>query len=202
MASCIHFIRHGLTEGVVNKWYYGWKDLPLIEEGVKAIEELKKQGIYPTAENANFFTSGMKRANQTLDVIFGNKPYKAIENLKEMNFGHWECKTFDELKTLDGFDEWMSDKTGTFAFPGGESAMSFYERTKKGFDELLLHHQAKGQEIESPESVTVCHGGVIAASMCALLDKPQYTFWEWIPAPGRGYTIYFDGTKAIGYEKI
>ena len=47
MKSCIHFIRHGLTEGNTKKWFYGWADVPLLAEGIAALEELKKEGLYP-----------------------------------------------------------------------------------------------------------------------------------------------------------
>ena len=86
MTSCIHFIRHGITEGIKNKWYYGWVDLPLIQEGVDELEKLRNSGIYPSARGAQLYTSGMTRANQTLEVIYGKTPYRPIENLKEMNF--------------------------------------------------------------------------------------------------------------------
>ncbi len=206
MTSCIHFIRHGITEGVANKWYYGWADLPLIEEGVNAIAEFKSKNIYPSPEGADFYTSGMVRANQTLQVIFGDVPYKSIENLKEMNFGDWECKTFNELKELEGFDIWINDTTGTFRFPGGESASDFYERTNRGLKELLGYHRLREfshrHSGKDSVSIVVCHGGVIAAAMCSLLGRPQETFWELIPAPGRGYTIYFENSTPIRFEEI
>lgn len=206
MTSCIHFIRHGITEGIINKWYYGWADLPLIEEGISAIEELKRQGIYPPIGDADCYTSGMIRANQTLQAIFGDVPYKSIEKLKEMNFGKWECKTFNELKELEGFETWIKDKTGTFRFPEGESAADFYERTDKGLKELIGYHRLKElshrHSGKDAVSIVVCHGGVIAAAMCILLNKPQEIFWELIPAPGRGYTIYFENGEPVKYEEI
>ena len=35
MISRIHFIRHGITQGIKNKWFYGREDLPLVDEGIK-----------------------------------------------------------------------------------------------------------------------------------------------------------------------
>ena len=86
MLSCIHFIRHGITQGILNKWYYGFEDLPLVDEGIKEIKDLKAQGIYPES-GGSYYTSGMLRANQTLEAIYGKVPYTAIPDLKEMNFG-------------------------------------------------------------------------------------------------------------------
>jgi len=47
MKSYIHFIRHGITEGNAKKWYYGWTDVPLLPEGVAALQNLCAQCIYP-----------------------------------------------------------------------------------------------------------------------------------------------------------
>ena len=63
MKSYIHFIRHGITQGILNKWYYGNVDLPLIDEGIRELRNLKAQGIYPNAGEAACYTSGMLRAN-------------------------------------------------------------------------------------------------------------------------------------------
>ena len=168
----------------------------------------------------------MLRANQTFEVLFGHSNYQVISDLREMNFGSWECKTFDELKALEGFDLWINDKSGTFTFPGGDSSVSFQERVSKGLDELLKRHFLRGcparvtedsedagnpedagkpedaEEREENSAIVVCHGGVIASCMCMLLGEPTKAFWDWIPGPGRGYTVYFEGEKASGYEKI
>lgn len=206
MKSCIHFIRHGITQGILNRWYYGWADLPLVDEGYKELEALKAQNIYPVLGNADFYTSGMLRANQTLNTIYGEVAFKPIENLKEMNFGQWECKTFDELKTMDGFDEWVNDKTGSFAFPGGESANDFSARAQMGIDELIGYHRLKElsnrHSGKDSVSVMVCHGGIIASAMCYLGKKPADTFWQWIPKPGRGYTFFFEDGEPVGYEDL
>lgn len=206
MKSCIHFIRHGITEGILNRWYYGWADMPLTEDGIRALKQLKADGIYPAGEDADFYTSGMIRANQTLEAIYGSAPYRVIDDLREMNFGQWECKTFDELKELEGFDLWLEDKTGDFVFPGGESANAFYQRAGRGLKELLGYHRLKElshrHSGKDAVSIVACHGGVIAASMCALTDQPKETFWEWIPDPGRGYTVFFENSDPAGYEKI
>ena len=50
--SCIHFIRHGITEGIVNRWYYGETDLPLIDEGILQLNKFRDEGIYPSSESA------------------------------------------------------------------------------------------------------------------------------------------------------
>ena len=198
MKSYIHFIRHGITQGILNKWYYGNVDLPLIDEGIRELRNLKAQGIYPDAGEAACYTSGMLRANQTFEVIYESSDYRVISDLREISFGDWECKTFEELKAQDGFDEWMNDRKGEFTFPGGDSPLSFYSRVSRGLDELLAAHRNTG----APSSIVVCHGGVISACMCQLLKEPKENFWEWTPGPGRGYSVALDGKRVLGYQKL
>ncbi|MBR5516685.1 MAG: histidine phosphatase family protein [Firmicutes bacterium] len=208
MISRIHFIRHGITEGILNRWYYGATDMPLVQEGIDEVLEYKSNNIYPLdiVDNAEFYTSGMLRAEQTLDVIYGNVPRKSITNLSEMSFGRWECKTFDELKLEPEFDEWMNCTDNSFVFPEGDSIISFYERVEKGFDELLglhrlseLSHRHSGKDTTS---VIVCHGGVISACMERFFAGDRENFWQWIPAPGRGFTLYLEDGKPVKYKEI
>ena len=56
-------LRHGITEGNRRRLYYGSTDLPLLQEGWEALEDLRAQGGYPTA--TLFYTSGMIRTEQT-----------------------------------------------------------------------------------------------------------------------------------------
>lgn len=60
-----------------------------------------------------------------------------------------------------------------------------------------LSHRHSGKDAVS---ILVCHGGVIAASMEILFPQVQTTFWEWIPDPGHGYTVYFEESEPIKYE--
>jgi len=207
MKSYIHFIRHGITEGIIKKWYYGSTDLPLVEEGVKALEELKSEGIYPALGSADCYTSGMTRANETFNVTYGDVPYKPITLLREMNFGRWECKTFDEIQQDEESKIWLADEEGSFFFPdGGDSILSFYERIREGLDELCSYHRLKEETVAADGSdavsIMVCHGGTIAATMEYWFPGDRDNFWQWIPKTGRGFTIEFEDGKAMRYTEI
>lgn len=206
MKSRIHFIRHGITEGVQKRWYYGHTDMPLVEEGVSALNELKSEGIYPNPSGADFFTSGMIRTNQTLQVIYGDVPYTVIPCLKEINFGRWECKTYDELTTEPEHDQWMADRDGSFVYPGGESIRQFYARIGEGYKELIGFHRMKElahrHDGADAVSIVVCHGGAIASTMDSLFRGHRENFWLWIPSPGRGFTVEFEDGEPVSYTEI
>lgn len=207
MRSYIHFIRHGITEGIINKWYYGSADLPLTDEGYEALRELMAEGIYPPLGDADCYTSGMLRADQTLKVIYGNVPFKTIPLLREMNFGSWECKTFNELQKEPEYEEWINNKEGSFAFPGGgDSVISFNERIQKGLKELCgyqrLKELSRRHSGKDTVSIMVCHGGTIAAAMEGWFPGDRENFWQWIPATGRGFTVEFKESEPFSYKAI
>lgn len=227
MGSYIHFLRHGITEGILKKWYYGWTDLPLLEEGFQQLKDLKIEGIYNqmaeklgidlneakeeiydlTERKADFYTSGMLRANQTFKGIFPNRDFLTLPLLKEMNFGNWECKSFEDLQSEPEFDQWMSCTDGSFSYPGGgDSVNSFLSRIDSGMKELLDRHSLLELSLRHKEchanSVVVCHGGVIGSAMQGWFPNQKENFWKWIPEPARGYTIELKDGKPVDFQEI
>lgn len=209
--SYIHLIRHGITEGNQKGWYYGSLDIPLAAEGFAALQTLREQAIYPSAEGADCYTSGLLRTEQTFKTIYGDIPHKTIAKLQEMNFGAWEGMSFKEIEAScthrDAFAAWMNSddsESNTFSFPGGgDSINSFYARVKDGLNELFGLHRLKELSCRhngnDAVSVVVCHGGVIAAAMESFFPAVKENFWQWIPEPGHGYTLTLDDGKPSGY---
>ena len=65
----IYLIRHGKTEANEKHLYCGSTDLPLSDAGK---EELRS--VHYDIKNVRFITSGMKRTNETLRILFGDVP--------------------------------------------------------------------------------------------------------------------------------
>lgn len=204
--SQIHLIRHGITEGNQKRLYYGGADIPLADEGIQDLENLVREKIYPTIKKAEFYTSGMVRTEQTFQLIFGEQKHKQIEELREMRFGDFEMKSYHDLKEVPAYQTWISDKSGTLASPGGESIYSFNQRIQEGFRILMEYHsetEARAQDRgEDAASVVVCHGGVISAIMMEQFPHEEENFYQWIPDPGHGYTLFLQQGKTISYEKF
>ena len=208
MISEILLIRHGITEGNKKKWFYGETDLPIIPEGIEQLTKIKEEGVYPEIpDNALCFTTGKGRTAETFRVLFGDREYGVIKELREINFGRYECKTFDELEGEQEFQTWMYDETGDYRLPEGESQNQFKARVMAGFEYALTRHNElveqkkdtykdKGDKRISTESeaektmtVVVCHGGVIAEILDNLFPKEKESKWEWMPEPGSGYLL-------------
>ncbi len=149
----------------------------------------------------------MLRAQQTLQAIYGNVSSKSIPLLSEMNFGNWECKTYEQISKEPEHDAWASNTDGTFEFPGGgDSVISFYARVQKGLDELCGYHRLKElshrHSGKDAVSIVVCHGGTIAASMEYWFRGERENFWQWIPLAGRGFTVEFESGKPVKHYDI
>ena len=207
MKSTIHLIRHGITEGNLKRWHYGWADIPLAEEGILNLRKQCHEGIYPRPEEAAYYTSGMVRTEQTFKEIYGDTPHEVLPLLKEMNFGEFEMKTYDEIKDDVRYQKWISDKTFQTSIPGGESKSEFYSRIQNGFEELLNLHRREElkhrHNKKDTNSICVCHGGVISCIMIELFGSDGLgEFLKWIPNPGRGYSLTVEDGKCVAFEKI
>lgn len=207
MNSYIIFIRHGITEGILKKWFYGWSDLKVEPEGYEEIERYKSEGVYPEVPDfAKFYTTGLVRTTETLKAIYGDVPYEEIPDMREISFGDWECRSFKELSGENGWEDWMNDTEGKFAFPGGESMNGFLERIRRGLEALKEKHRHTEREClpegRDAASVMVCHGGAISATMLDWFGEDRSEFWGWLPTTGLGYKVYFEDGRPSQYEAL
>ncbi|MEG2199093.1 MAG: histidine phosphatase family protein [Anaerovorax sp.] len=200
---CIHLIRHGETEGTVNKLYYGSSDLPLTPEGVDALRKLVETGIYPKGENAVMYTSGLLRTEQTFALIYGDREHHVLEEFQELDFGEFEMKSHHMLLPDQRYVAWMEDQTRKMPPPGGESFQTFEDRIEAGFEKLKGGHKERkeksGEAGHKENVVVVCHGGVIATLMVKLFQEEKH-FYQWLPETGHGYTITMEGERGLGYQ--
>lgn len=206
MKSQIHLIRHGITEGNQKRYYYGAADIPLAPEGEEQLKELAEQGFYPDAEGADFYTTGKRRTEQTLRLIYGEREHEQIPELVEMNFGEFEMKSYEDLKENPEYQRWISDKRGKTEPPGGESIVGFQKRIQGGLKILIGRHRLKELSVrhcgDDAVSVLVCHGGTIGAVMESAFPNQREHFFKWVPDPGHGYTLTLEEGEIIEYEEF
>jgi len=188
----IHIIRHGKTEANEQKLYCGATDLPLSSNGIAELVDLKRQCIYPKHADL-FFTSGLVRAEQTLDLLYGSVHRIALPKLAEFNFGSFEMQSHETLKGRSDYQAWIADESGALPCPGGESRQGFARRVTEGY-ELLTEHMQHGKDL-----FVVCHGGTIACIMEHLFPN-THNFYEWQPKPGRGYTLVYISGRLQQYK--
>ena len=183
----LYLIRHGRTEAN-EKWLYcGSTDLPLSASGAKMLENVH----YEVPKECIFMTSGMLRTEQTLKILFGNVPHTVDGRFREVDFGIFEMRSYEQLKSDPVYQEWITGDNEKNVPPNGESGEQMLERVLEGLKDL---------QKESKNVVLVTHGGVIAAMMAQLFpgeDKNRYT---WQPKPGCGYVVDEKGYQELGYQ--
>lgn len=196
----IYLIRHGTTEANKARMYYGSTDLPLSNEGVDIIADLAAAGVYPKADGASLYTTGLIRTEQTFFLIYGCREHQAMPGLREYRFGEFEMKTHDQLAENKEYQAWINDTEGMTPCPGGESPHDFRIRIGAGFAGILEKH--KGEENRDKRSILVCHGGVISLVMGICFPHVERNIFQWQPEPGRGYAIHIEGGEPVSYDEI
>lgn len=168
----VYLIRHGKTEANERHLYCGSTDLPLSDAGAAELRGLRYE-----IENVRFLTSGMRRANETLHILFGEVPFQTDPRFREVDFGIFEMHSYQELKDTPAYQTWLTGDNEANVPPAGESGAQMRRRVLEAFSEIR------------EDTVLVTHGGVIAAIMAYLFPDEHKTRYDWQPQPGHGYEI-------------
>lgn len=147
----IALVRHGETAGQSSIRYYGATDVPLSAEGRAQLEAARQRVRGPHTLVA---ASSLTRAWVGAQIVAPGRPIRLLHEFREIDFGHWEGLTAEEIAERDpaAYDEWQ--RLGpAFDFPGGESRRAFRERVLRGFDGLLAER--------APSILIVAHKGVV-----------------------------------------
>jgi len=165
-------IRHGETASNSLGRYLGRTDEELSEKGKETLIANKTAGKYPKGEI--LFSSPMKRCLQTAELIYNCKKPILIEEWKEMDFGRFEGKNYEELKEDIQYQAWI-DSNGVLPFPEGESREEFECRCRKGLNKLLgVMEQKVGKA--PPTAVIIVHGGSIMALLSAYCGGDYFDY--------------------------
>ncbi len=173
-------IRHGNTEANEKRLYCGSTDLPLSDAGKAALLERKAAVGIPAAEGLRILTSGMKRCEETLFLLFGEIPHETDAAFREMDCGAFEMRSYEEMKDDPDYIAWISGDNEANVCPGGESGKIMTARVLEGLERLVS---------DGRDTLLVTHGGVIAAIMAHLFPEEGKNRYEWQPKPGGGYEI-------------
>jgi alpha-ribazole phosphatase len=184
-------LRHGRT-GLSGR-YVGASDVELSEAGraqMRALRpELAAMGI------DGLLTSPMRRCTESAGLLELNLPMLSDPDLREIDFGRWEGKSFTEIAALDPalVQEWAGGGHD-FCFPEGEGLAKFGARMAAVHQRLLA--------MEHKTLLVVTHGGVIRALICGLLGLPERNQLLFQAAKGRYSTleIHSEGGVLTGFN--
>ena len=169
----LFLLRHGDT-GMKGR-YIGSTNVPVSERGM---EQVRKTGrLLHDAGISQIFCSPMLRCMQSLDLLDLSCICIFSDLLREIDFGHWEGKSFDEIVQSDkeSVDTWVANP-GSFSFPCGESLTAFKKRVEDFATQL--------RSAADKKMLVVSHGGVIRHLICALLGLPSDNYLLFDVQPG------------------
>lgn len=175
-----YLIRHGRTQGNLERRYTGSTDQPLCPRGREDLAGRRGPAVEAV------YASPLRRCRETADLLYPDMPQEVAEDLRECDFGAFENHTYEELKDDPAYRRWL-DTAGSSAPPGGESKADMARRTVSAFRAIAGRH--------GPESriALVVHGGTIMALLEALEDS--HGFYRWQVPNGGGFRCRWDGTR-------
>lgn len=176
----VYLIRHGQTQGNLERRYIGSTDQPLCPQGRAALEGR----ILPPVDAV--YVSPLLRCRETAAILFPGQTPRMVDDLRECGFGAFENHTYEELKDDPAYQLWLNTG-GASAPPGGEDRASQQRRTVRAFLALAARHGA-GDFI-----ALVVHGGTIMCLLEALEESRQ--FYRWQVPNGGGFRCQWDGER-------
>ncbi len=165
----IYLIRHTSVEIDNKQICYGFSEVNLNKSYVSEAEAI----IDKLPSDIDCFacsssSRAIKLANYLKYYYFRDElvPLLVDDRVKEMHFGDWEMKAWNDINQTD-LNKWMENFV-TEKVPGGESFELLFERIRTFLFYLKIHPLLKGKE----KMALVAHSGSIRAILCHLNKVP------------------------------
>jgi len=144
MPTRIYLVRHGATELTAEDRFAGSTEATLSEEGCRQVAALAERLRCDQLDAV--YTSPMERTQETARIIAGPHGLEPLTatGLREIDYGHWEGKTRDEIETSypDEYEAWQEDPL-TNAPAGGESGIQVLARALPVMREIVQQHERR-----------------------------------------------------------
>ncbi len=154
-------VRHGATQASFSGVYCGRLDLPLARRGIADIKKAARLLSKPRPDRV--YCSELLRARQTASLIAPGSQAIFLSSLREMNFGAFEGKSADEIKSRmpDAWQAYMDDYM-SFTFPGGDNIKSYLTKTAATLNSII-------EKNDNRRVLIVSHKGFILSALSELL---------------------------------
>jgi alpha-ribazole phosphatase len=162
----IHLIRHP-KPAVASGVCYGQTDVGLLADAESAAEDLRRH----LPQHFGLISSPLQRCRQLAEALTADVPTDA--RLKEMHFGDWENRLWDDIPRAD-LDAWAAAPFD-YTPPGGESAATMATRVIAFATQL-----ASAPTHPDADLVVVSHQGPLRVLMAHWLDLPRES---WLKLP-------------------
>ena len=146
-------VRHGQSDWNLKNLFTGWRDVDLTDKGISEAREagrkLKAQGIkFDVA-----FTSALKRAQRTLDLMLGELGQTAIPVFKDQALNERDYGDLVGLNKDDARKKWGEEQVHIWrrsydiAPPGGESLRDTAARVLPYYIREILPRVLRGEHV-------------------------------------------------------
>jgi 2,3-bisphosphoglycerate-dependent phosphoglycerate mutase len=162
-------VRHGQSEWNLKNLFTGWRDVDLTEQGIAEAKEagrkLKTEGI--TFDIA--FTSALKRAQRTLDLLLTEMGQTGIPIVRDQALNERDYGDLSGLNKDDARKKWGEEQVHIWrrsydiAPPGGESLRDTLARTLPYYVQEILPAVLQGKR-----TVVAAHGNSLRALVMVL----------------------------------
>lgn len=158
----LFLVRNGETAWNAEGRYQGQANPELNQRGV---EQAKR--VAETLRGIEFdvaYTSDLDRAYSTAEILSQDGMWFLSDSRwREMSFGEWEGKRFEEIAELDSdrLREWVKDPVASPP-PGGESLLELSERVRSAAIELC-------EQYPNGNVLVITHGGPIRCLVAELV---------------------------------
>src|SRR5438128_11410966 len=162
-------VRHGESEWNLTNLFTGWKDVDLTENGVK---EARNAGRKLKAQGIRFdigFTSALKRAQRSLDLILEEMGQSSIPVIKNRALNERDYGDLSGLNKDDARKKWGEEQVHIWRRsydvppPGGESLKDTAARVLPYYVHRILPQAMAGKTV-----LVSAHGNSLRALIMAM----------------------------------
>ena len=169
MTGTLILVRHGESEWNLKNLFTGWKDPGITEKGIAEAratgKKIKQANLVPTV----FFTSALKRAQHSLDLILeelgiANLTITRNQALNERDYGDLAGLNKDDARKKWGEEQvliWR--RSYDVQPPGGESLKDTAARAVPYYEAEILPHLRAGKTV-----LVSAHGNSLRALVMAI----------------------------------
>lgn len=182
----IYLTRHGESQWNLEGRLQGSFDSILTAKGIEDSWKLSKYLEQEKIGIDRIYTSVSSRAVETAEIIAKSRKLEPIplKELKEMNSGSWQGRTWSEIKRLNpkGYKNyWQS--------PHLYQAENAGEDFKKVEDRVLAFINRIIKENENKNLLIVSHGVVLTSLLNYYQNQPIRKFWDQPPIQGASLSL-------------
>jgi 2,3-bisphosphoglycerate-dependent phosphoglycerate mutase len=162
-------VRHGQSEWNLKNLFTGWRDVDLTDAGVA---EARAAGRKLAARNIRFdvaFTSSLKRAQRTLDLMLEEMGQSGIPVFKDQALNERDYGDLVGMNKDDARGKWGDEQVHQWrrsydvAPPGGESLKDTVARALPYFVQEILPRVLRGEH-----TLVAAHGNSLRALVMVL----------------------------------